>query len=75
MSDICQILFFSGISNAFGIQGDAKISNVFKYYKRGLNICNAFETFKTRLKYSKRVLNISNTFETFKTPLNIINVF
>ncbi len=29
MADTCQILFFSGISNACGIQGGANISNTF----------------------------------------------
>ncbi len=29
VADTCQILFFSGISNAFGIQGGANISNAF----------------------------------------------
>ncbi len=63
-------IIFSGIGNAFGIEGSAIFfATRFKYYKRVLNISNVFETFKTRLKllktrleYYKRVLNILTTF-------------
>ena len=62
MADTCLILFFSGISNALRIPGDA-------------NICNVFSIFATRLKHLKRVLNSSNAFETLQRVLNICNAF
>ncbi len=48
VADTCQILFFSGISNALEYKAVEILATRFKYYKRVLNISSVFETFATR---------------------------
>ena len=45
----------------------------FKHYKRVLNICNAFETFKTRFKYKNIFWILATCLKHLKRVWNICN--